>query len=162
MIEIPLTQGKIALIDDEDFVIVSKHKWYYAQESKNYGRAKTNIKKENGRGTTLKMHTLIMRPPKGFEVDHINHNPLDNRRSNLRVVTRSQNQKNMNKMSTNKSGYKGVSHHKKSNKWQVHIMNNGNRVYLGLFVDLKVAAEAYNKAALELYGEYASLNTLNT
>ncbi len=157
MIEIPLTQGKVAIIDVSDYSLVKGYKWHYSLSSKNYGRAITRPDKNK---PAIRMHRLIMSAPIGLEVDHINGNPLDNRRSNLCLVTHSQNQKNMRKPITNKSGYKGVSWHTKSNKWQAHLMNNGKRHYLGLFIDLKEAAKAYNIAALELFGEFAKINEI--
>lgn len=155
MIEIPLTQGKVALIDEEDFELVNNYKWHYNRKSHKYGFA---VASGGRRGLRIIMHRLITNAPPGFEVDHINGNPLDNRRNNLRIVTHSQNQKNM--RTSPKSGYKGVSWQKKAKKWQVHLMNNGKKYYLGLFCDIKEAAKAYNIAALEHFGEFAKLNDI--
>ena len=103
MREVQLTQGKIALIDDEDYELISKYKWHYSKSSINYGRAMAQPTKH---GKAIRMHRLIMQALDHLEVDHINNNPLDNRRSNLRLVTHAQNQKNMQKSIRNKSGYK--------------------------------------------------------
>jgi len=157
MREIKLTQNKIALVDDEDFEFINQYKWHYSKSSKNYGRAKASQGKRN---TLITMHKLLMNPPKGMEVDHINGDPLDNRRANLRIVTHGQNQKNMKISADNKSGYKGVSWHKKANKWQAHIRLKCASKYLGLFTDIKEAAKAYNSAALEHFGEFARLNDI--
>jgi HNH endonuclease/AP2 domain len=154
MIEIKLTMNQIAWIDDADFKLVNMYKWNFSRKSSNYGSA---VASGGKRGFSISMHRLIMDAPKGLEVDHINGNPLDNRRNNLRLVTHSQNQKNMSKHKDNKSGYKGVSWHKKAKKWQVHV---GKKGYIGLFTDPKEAAKAYNIAALEHFGEFAKLNEI--
>ena len=157
MIKIELTQGKFALIDDEDFELISRYKWYFSKLSLNYGRVVTRCKKKV---KNIKMHRLIMNAPDFFEVDHINGNTLDNRKINLRLVTHSQNQKNMKTHKDNKSGYKGVSWHKKAKKWQVHIKLNNKKGYLGLFLTKEEGALAYNKAALKHFGEFARLNEI--
>lgn len=96
--------------------------------------------------------------PKGMEVDHINHNGLDNRRSNLRLCSHSGNQHNTRLRSTNTSGYKGIGWHKRREKWQVAITTNGIRRYLGYFTDINDAVIA-RKAAEEKYvGEFAFNN----
>jgi hypothetical protein len=153
MREIKLTQGKVAMVDDECFEIVNKYHWYYHKVSENYGAARSSLGR---RGPSEAMHRLVMGAAKGQEVDHINGNPLDNRKSNLRFVTHAQNQKNMGKGVRNKSGYKGVSWHKRAKKWQVFV----NSTYLGLFSDLEEATKAYNIKALELFGEFARLNKI--
>ena len=109
MIKIPLTQNQVALIDDEDFELVSQYTWYAGWDShtKSY-YACTKIKKETGGHTLLQMHRLIMNAQKGEQVDHINHNTLDNRKSELRICNASENQHNQGKYSNNTSGYKGV------------------------------------------------------
>ena len=145
MKEIPLTQGKIAIVDDEDFDLVMAKKWHYSLSSANYGRARSN---------NVSMHRFIMQAQKGLEVDHINGDPLDNRRSNLRIVTHAQNQKNMKVHTTNVSGAKGVSWHKKASKWQAHIMVDGKRYYLGVFKNIHEAAEAYKQAAKLHFKEF--------
>jgi hypothetical protein len=157
MKEITLTQGKTALIDDMDFGLVSAYKWHYSKSSKNYGRAKSNLGK---RGKSVMMHRFIMNAPIGLEVDHINGNPLDNRRSNLRLVTHEENQANMSLSVRNKVGYKGVSWHKKAKKWQAHIMVKGNKMYLGLFLTAKDAAKAYNMASIRYKRYFTRINTI--
>jgi hypothetical protein len=109
------------------------------------------------------MHRLLVEVNLGQEVDHINGNGLDNRKENLRVCTKSQNLGNQKKTKlyggvATSSKYKGVSWDKRVQKWVAKIGINGKRVYLGLFEDEEKAAEAYNKAALEYFGEFALLN----
>lgn len=90
------------------------------------------------------------------EIDHINHNPSDNRWENLREATRSQNMKNLSISKTNKSGYKGVSWHSVGKKWQAHIKANGINHYLGLFETAEEASKAYQNASQKLHGEFSS------
>ena len=93
-----------------------------------------------------------------LDVDHINHDGLDNRKENLRICTRSQNMMNQRVYKNNKSGYKGVYWHKANSYWVSQIRKNKKSIYLGYFKDKTVAAKAYNKAALEIFGKYALLN----
>ena len=157
MIEIPLTQGQVALIDDENYKLVSQYKWHahWNKDTKSYYAA-TNVKKEGGR-TLLLMHRLIMNAQKGEQVDHINHDTIDNRKENLRLCTNSQNQHNKGKRIDNTSGLKGVSRYKPSGKWQARIQLNGKQIHLGRFLTPEEAYEAYCKAALELHGEFSKV-----
>jgi hypothetical protein len=110
------------------------------------------------------LHRLIMDCPKGMVVDHINGDTLDNRKSNLRICTKLQNQYNQKKHKGNKhSKYKGVTLRKelKSKPWEAFIYANRTHRRLGYFATEIEAAEAYNKAALQMYGEYAKLNELD-
>jgi len=91
-------------------------------------------------------------------VDHKNGNGLDNRKFNLRICTRSQNQQNKKKPISNTSGFKGVAWSKAANKWCAYIAVNKERIHLGLFVDPKEAARAYDTAARKFFGEFARPN----
>lgn len=86
------------------------------------------------------------------EIDHINGTPSDNRLSNLRIASRSENMKNIKKSVTNRSGFKGVSWHKICNRWQAHIRCDGRNYYLGLFPTAEAAHEAYKEASVKLHG----------
>ena len=102
MKKIPLSQGQFSLVDDEDFDILSKFKWYYSKgRNTNYAIAANNRK-------LIRMHRLIMNPKKGFVIDHINGDGLDNRRENLRICSYSHNSMNSALKKGNKSGIKGV------------------------------------------------------
>lgn len=106
------------------------------------------------------MHRYLMGDPTGLEVDHINLDTLDNRRSNLRVATRSQNAANRRRQSNNSSGYKGVSWNKERKKWHAYICVGRKHITLGRFNSIVQAARAYNDAALTFFGEYAKLNVI--
>ena len=105
------------------------------------------------------MHREILNLTLGnkLRVDHKNCNGLDNQKQNLRFATKSQNGMNQ-KIRMGTSKYKGVSWHKNRNKWAVWICNNGKRQYLGYFTNEVDAAQAYDRKAKELFGEYARLN----
>jgi hypothetical protein len=94
----------------------------------------------------------------GDVIDHINTVETDNTRKNLRAASYSQNLQNSNKRSDNTSGYKGVSWYKRRNKWQVKLCLNNKQIHLGLFDNVMDAALAYDKKAVELFGEYALTN----
>lgn len=157
MKEIPLTQGFVALIDDEDVELVSRHKWFASRHgSRVYAR--TNVLDANSHRKTLPMHRLIMNPGRGLDIDHINGNGIDNRRSNLRSCSRSRNKANAAAYANNRSGFKGVYWQKDVRKWRAQIRVMGRKLHLGLFDARQEAALAYNKAAVEHFGEFARLN----
>lgn len=146
---IPLTQDKFAKVDDEYYKDVIKLKWHF-----NNGYA-CHTYKENGKTKSISMHRYIAIPPQTFEVDHINGDKLDNRKSNLRIVTPAQNKWNTGKTKLNTSGFKGVTWNKQHGLWQVKIRHNNKRIHVGYFDDVINAGEAYTRAAKNLYGEYA-------
>lgn len=96
----------------------------------------------------------------GYEIDHIDRNPLNNLDNNLRICTHSQNSHNIKLRKNNTSGQIGVSWHKQCKKWQVKITINLKEIPLGLFDDLYDAARAYNAAAIKYHGEFAVLNII--
>ncbi|MEZ7525913.1 HNH endonuclease [Burkholderia vietnamiensis] len=148
--------GAVIMVDDEDFDLVSAHKW--SLNGSRYPRSYV-WNKERRHSDVIYMHRLLMglHGPRGdLIVDHIDGNKLNNTRSNLRLCTYSQNNSNRGKSPNNTSGYKGVYFHKQMQKWQAQIMVNEKNVYLGLFDDPAVAHEAYKKAALEYQGEFAN------
>ena len=154
--EIKLTQGYVALVDDEDFVLISKYSWHVQKEGRNI-YARTNIpalKKYRG----VLMHILLMGKKPGLELDHINHNGIDNRRKNLRHVTRQQNQHNRRHHLHTSSKYKGVSFYKGKGIWVAQINKDNIRFYLGTFPTQKDAALAYDKKSQELHGVFGNRN----
>lgn len=157
-IEIPLTQGKFALIDKVDFELVSQHKWF-AVKMGNYWRSTSNRKRKlGGKKAIIYMHRLIMNPPKRLMIDHINGNGLDNRRSNLRICTTAENQHNQHARQGGSSRYKGVDWKKRNKKWQVRISVNCKHIHLGLFDNEIEAAHVYDQAAVKYHGEFANIN----
>ena len=106
-------------------------------------------------GSKKHLHCLIVDCPEGMTIDHINCNPLDNRKSNLRICTLSENCCNKKKSKRNTSGYKGVTWHKRHKKWYVSIRKNDMIKHIGCFLTKEEAHAAYCKVAKELHGEFA-------
>ena len=167
---IDLTQGKKAIVDDEDYEKLSKFKWH-AQKHNRQGGASwyavrhyrdKKIKNKHGQSkiTIQAMHRVIMNAPKGKNIDHINGNPLDNRKKNLRICTHQQNLWNSRYNKTPDHPYKGVLkfHSKGHPGWQVFIGYNGQTIRLGWFKSAIVAAKTYDKLAKALFGDFACLN----
>ena len=154
MKEIQLTQGKVALVDDEDFEWLNQWKWGVDKDSYAMREGPRNGEYR----TTLKMHRLIAGLIKGdgMCVDHINGNKLDNRRENLRVCSRSENQHNQRLSKANTSGFKGVHFHKATRKWMARIKISSKIKYIGTFDTPEAAHEAYCKSAIALHGEFAN------
>lgn len=149
---IPLTRGFAATIDAEDFERVSNVHWHTKMSSGN-PYAKRGIGKQ-----CEQMSNFILGVPMGVIVDHKNLNTLDNRKTNLRVATMSQNVINRDKPSTNKSGFKGVCQRKGSLKYRAQIKIKGKKIHIGEFDNKIDAALAYNAAPLLHFGEFARLN----
>ena len=148
---IPLTRGKFALVDAEDYYRLAQFKWC-AQ----LGKTTIYASRRDG-GKSIKMHRLIMDPPDHLLVDHIDHNGLNNCRSNLRLCTIAQNACNAPSHGLS-SKYKGVCWNKRKEKWIARIRLNGKIYNLGYFTDEIAAAKAYDKKAGQLHGQFACLN----
>ena len=155
---IQLTQGKIALVDDEDFEDLNQWEWYAAKNNNTF-YAKRGIYSEGKRRQVL-MHRQILNPPDDMQIDHEDHNGLNCQKNNLRHCTVSQNHWNSQLYRSNTSGFKGVSWEKESGKWVSYIKFNGKTKNLGRYFSKQQAALAYNKAAINLFGEFAYLNVL--
>lgn len=159
---IKISKGKETIVDDDMFKFLNQWTWHCNP----YGYAvRTQYEigsgSKNKRTKAIFMHRLIMNTPNDKVIDHINHNPLDNRRSNLRICSRTENQRNMKLISiSNKSGYKGVSWSKPTKSWVAQIQINKKQTNLGRYLDIKEAARAYNKAAIKYFGEFANINIL--
>ena len=145
-------------VSPEDAEKVLLHKWSFTNgpDGRDYVRS---IDRSTRPPRQIKLHRYLLDAPEGMQVDHINGDPLDNRRENLRLATASQNQANRRKREAATSIYKGVSWHKKAGKWRATIgIGNGKQEHLGFYDDPKIAATAYDVRALQLWGAYASLN----
>lgn len=151
MKKIPLTRGKYALVDEDDYEVLSKSKW--SLHSAGYAIRSANRK-------LVYMHRLVTGAKNGEYVDHINGNKLDNRRGNLRICTCVQNFWN-NKVHSKATGYKGVwKNTGKRHRFAAVISVNYKRIYLGNFKTKEEAAKAYNEAAKRYKGEFAVLNVV--
>lgn len=149
---IPLTQGKRTIVDDDMYEYLTCWDWHYAT-----GYAK-RADWDNGKMKIIRMHHIILPLKDGLQCDHINGNRLDNRKENLRLVTKAQNMMNRGLQKNSTSGYKGVNKHQ--GKWRAYILEYGKQKHLGVFKDKKEAAKAYNTMAKKLHGEYAVLNKI--
>ena len=155
-ISTPKYPKTFTIVDDKDFVGLNKHKWYPSQRTKNkLYVCRTSF---DGGKHELSMHRVILLTPPTKETDHINGNTLDNRRCNLRVCTKSQNQMNRQLSPTNKSGFKGVHWDRYRNKWRTTIKAGPRQRYVASNTCLIKAAVAYDKAAIKHFGEFACLN----
>lgn len=146
-----------AVVDAEDAQRCMEYKWNLHI----YGRDRqrtctTQIKQDNGKFKRTRLHKFIMRTNR--LVDHIDRDPLNNRKSNLRRCTSNDNARNKGMQRNNTSGYKGVS--RCGNKWRACIAVDGKNRHIGLFPTPEEAAQAYNAKAIELHGEYAYQNVV--
>ena len=155
---IPLTMGKVAIVDAADFDALSAYKWCAMQSGNGKFRAMRKGPRNGGSGAAILMHRLVMSAPEGVKVDHINHDPLDNRRSNLRLCTRSQNICNRRMPRGPNTPYRGVSRRQDCKSWRAQIKADGRNIHLGNFHTPEEAARAYDAAARHYYGEFATLN----
>ncbi len=145
MAEIALTNGGSCLVDDADLALVANRNWG------GYSNAKNRIR--YAKSDKFRMHRVITNCPSGLEVDHINGDGLDNRRANLRVCNRSQNNANARRRPP-KAGYRGVY---RSGK-RFRVMIGKKNLHVGMFDYAHEAAKAYDVAAKEMFGDFAVLN----
>jgi hypothetical protein len=150
---VPLSRGYEAIIDTADIPLVAEYGWFAITPSHTV-YARTNMR-EGGKQASVLMHRLIIGARDGEIVDHVSCNGLDNRRSNLRIATPSQSTQNQRRLSTNKSGFKGVHWHNQNHVWRAQIQINGKRRHIGCFETAEAAYEAYCLEASRLFGEFA-------
>lgn len=153
---IQLTQGAVALVDDDDFDMLSQFSWSLAKRR----RASTDYAQARVLGKCTLMHRLLVNPGSGILVDHKDGNGLNNQRDNLRETNKSGNEGNTNKRATNTSGYKGVFWDKTRGKWLAQIHTAAGNIHLGRHATREEAALAYNKGAMAHFGEFARLNVV--
>ncbi len=149
-----------ALVDDKDYDWLNQYSWSYGKVNSNrkvkiYAYAHIN-------GKMTRMHNLIMgeSQDKSLTVDHKNSNTLDNQRLNLRWATKSQQSAGKLKAVNCTSKYKGVYWYDSRKCWMAQLMNNGNRIFIGYYINEKEAALAYNRVAIKYHGEFAQLNII--
>ena len=150
--EIVLKHGQIALVDDEDYENLAGYSWHvvggYAQNTQYLTTGKKN----------MYMHRLVMGFPESV-IDHKNGNKLDNRKCNLRICTRQENQRNQKLSIRNTSKYRGVSYYRRYGNWRACITNNEKKlVFLGYFKTAEEAARRYDEESKKIHGEFGILN----
>jgi hypothetical protein len=157
-IEIPLTQGKSALVSPEDAEEILRHKWCATRRPNRRWYAVRGVRR-GGCNIKILMHRQLMNPGQGLVIDHINDNGLDNRRGNLRICTYSQNLTNM-RHQQNTTGFRGVSRlsGRRLRPFYAVIQVGNERLRLGTYETPEEAARAYDAAAIERCGEFARLN----
>lgn len=151
---IPLTQGKVAFVDDADYDRVMTLKWF-ARKTKNswYACHTTHPARQ-----CVYMHRFILESPTGTKTDHRDGNRLNNQRDNIRICTTRQNSQSYQKpYAGRKSPFRGV-HVEKAGKWRARIKANGKEIHIGTFVTTEAAARAYDREARRYFGEWAQLN----
>jgi len=149
---IPLTQGKFACVDPQDYPALVRHKWCAAKQGNSWYAVRSAGERQ------LRMHRVIMNAPPDLVVDHIDHDGLNNVRRKLRLCTKQQNARNQQPQKGCSSQYIGVCWLKNEQKWWARIRIDGRQQSLGLFDDEREAAKARDDAALAQHGEFAHLN----
>ena len=153
MREFILYDGTIVKVDDEDFNHIADYQWYL---NKKDGKIRAVVRNDNGR--LFYMHREILAAPESAIVDHIDGNPLNNTKQNLRFVNDQQSNQNRGKFKNCSSKYKGVTWHKRVKRWQAQIGFNKDVIQLGYHETEELAAVHYDMAAIYLFGKYCRLN----
>lgn len=148
-----LTQNKKAKVSNEDFESLGKYRWYYKHQAGGGYAARNTPYSQGVPRKTIRMHRQIMDTPVGFETDHINGDKLDNRRENLRIVSKSQNQWNRKKQNGS-SKYKGVYWNKTNQRWHVQLQVNKKKVWLGYYETEEEARKAYENGIKKFFGKF--------
>lgn len=155
VMKIPLTQDRVALVDAADFEWLSQWKWSVTRNGQQWYAVRNCYR--CGKTQKIYMHRMVATAAPGIETDHINGDGLDNRRTNLRVATRTQNNGNHPGLGGT-SPYRGVSWCGALGKWHAQVSRANKNVHLGYFRCEKRAALAYDEGALGYFGGFAWLN----
>jgi hypothetical protein len=153
--EIALTDGNVALVDDRDYEYLSQFTWFSMKGSTNILYAVRVTSRKLGVRRNILMHREVMCAMKGQEVDHRDHNGLNNCKGNLRFCSKAENQWNTGKQRNNTSGFKGVDWYAKYEKWRARISINRKVICLGYFESAQTASVAYRVAAEKYCGNFA-------
>ena len=153
---ITLSGGKKTMVDDDVFENLNKYKWGANKQRRTFyaGRALPRVGKKRPHQY---MHSVIMKTPRGMQVDHIDGDGLNNQKNNLRICTNRENHFNLRKSTRNTSGITGVCWRKDRKKWQSYIGFDCKQIHLGYFVNKFDARKAYIVAQKKYYGKFAKL-----
>ena len=160
-VEIPLTLGMIAIVDEADVPLVQSIKWHASKSTFGVYYARGRVLRD-GKSIRVYMHRFLINTPDDAVVDHVDGNKLNNRRCNLRICNMAQNMKNLSRRSDNTTGFTGVSFDSSRSVYAAYINVNGKRKHLGRFPTAESAAKAYDTAAVQLHGSFAQLNFQHT
>jgi hypothetical protein len=157
---IQLTRGQVAVVDDEDWPLLSSFKWQAHRGPHDSTWYAVRASRVGGKKTKVRMHRIILEADASLQVDHRNGDGLDNRRSNLRISTPSQNQQHRIRPTRpqKSSQWKGVYWCSQWKRWRARILVAGERLHLGTYRVEVDAARAYDRAALEHFGAFAAPN----
>lgn len=159
MKQIPLTQGKFALVDDDDFQLLNQFEWQALKGRHTYYAVRQEWIIGGNRSNTIYMHREILKiTDRSLFVDHGDGNGLNNQKYNIRSCTDTQNKFNMRHRVGGTSKFRGVCFDKRVKKWRARANKEKTVFELGFFSTQEEAARAYNSKAIELYGEFANLN----
>ena len=157
MKQITLTQGKIALVDDSGFDMLSKFKWFANKFNGKWYAVRSFGTRKTKKGSIM-MHREIMKTVKGMDTDHIDGDGLNNQRKNLRACTHSENSCNRGKQKNNTSGFKGVTWNKTGKTWQAQIKVKNKYIYLGCSPSESFAYKMYVEGCEKYHGKFSNSN----
>jgi hypothetical protein len=146
---IPLSQGQVALVDDQDFPLLSEFRWSYRAERGGRQGYAVRHHQVDGKDRLCYMHRQIMNPSPGQEVIFLNHDRLDCRRANLRVVSKEEARRHHRVRRDSKSGVKGVRYNPETDTWSAYVHRHGRCYHVGTFHSEAAAAGAYESALLD-------------